>query len=250
MADDCADRRQRKSSIPWGGNCGRPQRVVGGAVGFCARSLSLRSIADRARFMAMPGNSSSLALVCPFCRSGIGNGTGPRRRSARLRRLHLCASCVVGGTLCFLRAALGAFGQLPTGRALWPCRETRLHSPLYVLSADPELETVQARVVGRPDYEGYTIVHHAALGRHAEGLPRKRDMRFETARVFRIRHAAKDRGGGHADDAASQRMIGLNAGWRPRSRVPSPVPRRTRRSVDAVRRRCPWSRRGTSLRRC
>jgi hypothetical protein len=48
--------------------------------------------------------------------------------------------------------------------------ETRLHSPLYVLSADLELETVQARVVGRPDYEGYTLVHHAAVGRHAEGL--------------------------------------------------------------------------------
>jgi hypothetical protein len=47
--------------------------------------------------------------------------------------------------------------------------EARLHSPLYVLSADPELEAVQARDAGRPDCEGYTIVHHA-LGRHAEGL--------------------------------------------------------------------------------
>jgi hypothetical protein len=33
---------------------------------------------------------------------------------------------------------------------------------LYALSADPELETVQARDVGRLDYEGYTFVHHAA----------------------------------------------------------------------------------------
>jgi hypothetical protein len=79
--------------------------------------------------------------------------------------------------------------------------ETRLHLPLYVLSADPELETVQARVVGRPDYEDYTFVHHAALGRHAEGLPGfgTAKMRYAVRKrtgVFRTRHAAKDRGGG------------------------------------------------------
>jgi hypothetical protein len=82
--------------------------------------------------------------------------------------------------------------------------EARLHSPLYVLSADPELETVQARDVGRPNCEGYTIVNHAALGRHAEGLPRKRDMRFETGPgCSGYDTPAKDRGGGHADDDAA-----------------------------------------------
>jgi hypothetical protein len=40
--------------------------------------------------------------------------------------------------------------------------EAGFHSPLYVLSADLELETVQARDVGRLDYEGYTFVHHAS----------------------------------------------------------------------------------------
>jgi hypothetical protein len=75
---------------------------------------------------------------------------------------------------------------------------------LYVLSADPELETVQARDVGRPNCEGYTIVNHAALGRHAEGLPRKRDMRFETGPgCSGYDTPAKDRGGGHADDDAA-----------------------------------------------
>ena len=83
---------------------GNYDQLKGRDVGSCARcSLSFRSIADSARFMAMPGR-------------------------------------------------------------------TRLHSPLCVLPADPELETVQVRVVGRPDYEGYTLVHHAALGRHAEGV--------------------------------------------------------------------------------
>ena len=131
------------------------------------------------------GELVSPAPVCPFRRSGIGNGTGPGCRSARLRRLHLCASCVVGGTyVLFARCTLSLrsiadrarFMAMP-GRLVFtrpcmsspPIRNWKRYRP--GTSAGPTTKATPLCIMRR--LGGMPKVYRVRK-------PRKRDMRFGT----------------------------------------------------------------------